>query len=96
MKNKYLKSGTMSVTKIPMMNPEIVTGISMMLLFVFVGVLVGQKASLGFGTVLIAHITFNLPYVILSVLLKLRQNRQNYVRQVKGDMSNQHRAKAKI
>ncbi len=73
MKNKYLKSGTMSVTKIPMMNPEIVTGISMMLLFVFVGVLVGQKASLGFGTVLIAHITFNLPYVILSVLPKFKQ-----------------------
>lgn len=73
MQNKYLKSSTMSVTKIPMMNPEIVTGISMMLLFVFVGVLIGQKASLGFGTVLIAHITFNLPYVILSVMPKFKQ-----------------------
>lgn len=73
MQNKYLKNSTMSVTKIPMMNPEIVTGISMMLLFVFVGVLIGQKASLGFGTVLIAHITFNLPYVILSVMPKFKQ-----------------------
>lgn len=73
MKNKYVKSSTMSVTKIPMMNPEIVTGISMMLLFVFVGVMIGGKASLGFGTVLIAHITFNLPYVILSVLPKFKQ-----------------------
>ncbi len=73
MQNKYVKSATMSVTKIPMMNPEIVTGISMMLLFVFVGVLIGGKASLGFGTVLIAHITFNLPYVILSVLPKFKQ-----------------------
>ena len=73
MQNKYVKSATMSVTKIPMMNPEIVTGISMMLLFVFVGVLIGGKASLGFGTVLIAHITFNLPYVILSVMPKFKQ-----------------------
>lgn len=73
MQNKYVKGGVMSVTKIPMMNPEIVTGISMMLLFVFVGVMLGGKSSLGFGTVLIAHITFNLPYVILSVMPKFKQ-----------------------
>ncbi len=73
MQNKYVKGSVMSVTKIPMMNPEIVTGISMMLLFVFVGVMVGGKTSLGFGTVLIAHITFNLPYVILSVMPKFKQ-----------------------
>ena len=72
-KNKHIKSATMSVTKIPMIIPEIVVGISMMLLFVFIGVMVGGKASLGFGTVLIAHITFNLPYVILSVLPKFKQ-----------------------
>ncbi len=73
MKNKFIKRTTMSVTNIPMMNPEIVTGISMMLLFVFVGKLVGITDTLGFSTMLIAHVTFNLPYVILSVLPKLRQ-----------------------
>lgn len=73
MKNKYLKSSVMTVTNIPMMNPEIVTGISMMLLFVFAGALLNRKNILGFTTILIAHITFQLPYVILSVLPKLRQ-----------------------
>ena len=73
MKNKYLKSSVMTVTNIPMMNPEIVTGISMMLLFVFVGVWLNRTNVLGFATILIAHITFQLPYVILSVLPKLRQ-----------------------
>lgn len=73
MKNKWVKSSLMTVTNIPMMNPEIVTGISMMLLFVFVGVLVNKANVLNFWTILIAHITFNLPYVILSVLPKLRQ-----------------------
>lgn len=72
-KRKWTKKATMSVTNIPMMNPEIVTGISMMLLFVFVAKLIGVTDALGFGTMLIAHITFNLPYVILSVLPKLRQ-----------------------
>lgn len=61
------------VTNIPMMNPEIVTGVSMMLLFVFAGRLFGIVDVLGFWTLLIAHITFNLPYVILSVLPSLRR-----------------------
>lgn len=72
-KNKWIKSTAMTVTNIPMMNPEIVTGISMMLLFVFVGRLVGIVNVLGFWTMLIAHVTFNLPYVILSVMPKLKQ-----------------------
>ena len=72
-RNKRVKQLTMGVTNIPMMNPEIVTGISMMLLFIFCANLIGKKDALGFGTMLIAHITFNLPYVILSVLPKLRQ-----------------------
>lgn len=72
-KNKYVKKATMGITNIPMMNPEIVTGISMMLLFVFCANLVGKTDVLGFGTMLVAHITFNLPYVILSVLPKIRQ-----------------------
>ena len=61
------------VTNLPMMNPEIVTGVSMMLLFVFVGRLLGAVNSLNFGTLLIAHDTFNLPYVILNVIPKLNQ-----------------------
>lgn len=73
MRSKPLRSLTMSVTNIPMMNPDIVTGISMMLLFVFAGSLLRVKDVLGFGTLLIAHITFNLPYVILNVLPKLKQ-----------------------
>ncbi|MEG1846577.1 MAG: ABC transporter permease [Oscillospiraceae bacterium] len=73
MKKKWVRSSLLTVTNIPMMSPEIVTGISMMLMFVFVGKLVGLDTSLGFPTLLIAHITFNLPYVILSVLPKLRQ-----------------------
>ncbi len=72
-RNKITKSVVMSVTNIPMMNADIVTGISLMLLFVFVGNLIGLKESLSFITVLIAHITFNLPYVILSVIPKLKQ-----------------------
>ncbi len=72
-KNKLVKNTVMGVTNIPMMNPEIVTGISMMLLFVFCARLIGVTDALGFGTMLVAHVTFNLPYVILSVLPKLRQ-----------------------
>ncbi len=71
------RSGVMAVTNIPMMNPEIVTGISMMLLFVFVGRLINTDSVLGFGTLLIAHVTFSLPYVILNVLPKLRQTDRN-------------------
>ena len=73
MRNKFVKSSVMTVTNIPMMNPEIVTGISMMLLFVFAGVMLDKKDVLGFGTILIAHVTFQLPYVILSILPKLKQ-----------------------
>ena len=72
-RRKFMKKFTMSVTKIPMMNADIVTGISLMLLFIFFGKLLGLNESLGFATVLIAHITFNLPYVILSVMPKLNQ-----------------------
>ncbi len=73
MKNQYVKGALISATNIPMMNPDIVTGISMMLLFVFVGGLLKLDNNLSFATLLIAHITFNLPYVILSVLPKIRQ-----------------------
>lgn len=68
-KNRTIMLGT---TNIPLLNADIVTGISMMLLFV-------KFMNLGFVTVLIAHITFDVPYVILNVLPKLNQtNRYTY------------------
>ncbi len=63
----------MGVTNIPLTNPEIVTGVSLALLFAFVGTMMKINNILGFATLLIAHITFNLPYVILSVMPKLKQ-----------------------
>ena len=57
----------MGITNIPMLNAEIVTGISLMLLFISFGV------KFGFMTVLLSHITFNIPYVILSVMPRLKQ-----------------------
>jgi len=64
---KVLKSFVMNLTYLPVVNPDIVTGISLMILFVFI------KLDLGFTTLLLAHITFNIPYVVLSVLPKLKQ-----------------------
>ncbi len=68
-----LRSAIMTMTNIPMTNPEIVTGVSLALLFAFVGVMLRINAVLGFWTLLIAHITFSLPYVILNVMPKLSQ-----------------------
>ena len=68
-----LRSAVMTVTNIPMTNPEIVTGVSMALLFAFAGMMLRINSILGFWTLLIAHITFNLPYVILNVMPKLSQ-----------------------
>lgn len=69
-----MRKTVMTLTDIPMTNPEIVTGISLSLLFVFIGTkMLGQRNSLTFWTLLIAHITFNLPYVILNVMPKLNQ-----------------------
>ena len=72
--NPKLRKVAMNLTNIPMTNPDIVTGVSLSLLFVFVGTkLLGQRNSLTFWTLLIAHVTFNLPYVILNVMPKLKQ-----------------------
>ena len=70
---KRMRRFTMFLTNIPMTNPEIVTGVSLALLFAFAGQLMKIRSILGFWTLLIAHITFNLPYVILSVQPKLIQ-----------------------
>ena len=63
----------MGITNIPMLNADIVTGVSLMLLFI------AFRFTLGFKTILLAHITFNIPYVILSVMPKLKQtNKRTY------------------
>lgn len=69
---KLSKSIVMSITKLPVLNPDIVTGISLMILFGFF-INVFNWGQFGFMTMLMAHITFNVPYVILSVLPKIRQ-----------------------
>ena len=73
MKNKVLKGAVTSITNIPMMNPDIVTGVSMMLLFVAVAGIIKVNNFMGFGTMLVAHTTFNLPYVLLSVTPRFTQ-----------------------
>lgn len=72
MKSRFLKTAVSSVTNIPMMNPDIVTGVSMMLLFVAASGMAFLKIKFGLMTMLIAHTTFNLPYVILSVLPRFK------------------------
>ena len=64
---KWQRNAIMNVTYIPVLNPDIITGVSLMLLFSIFGI------TLGYGPVLLAHITFNIPYVILAVMPKLRQ-----------------------
>lgn len=73
LRSKWYRAAMNTVTDIPMTNPDIITGISLMLMFVFVGRLFGASTSLNFLTMLIAHVTFCTPYVILQVLPKLRQ-----------------------
>ncbi len=64
---KRTRTVMLGLGNIPMLNAEIVTGISLMLLFI------ALRFSMGFATILIAHISFNIPYVILSVMPKLKQ-----------------------
>ncbi len=74
---KIKKVVVMNLTYLPVLNPEIVTGVSLMLLFIFMKAF--TNIGLGFFTMLLAHITFNIPYVILSVLPKLKQlNKHTY------------------
>ena len=74
---KRWREPLLAVNNIPMMNADIVTGVSLCLLFVAAGSILGFTN--GFGTLLIAHITFNVPYVILSVMPKLQQLDRNLV-----------------
>lgn len=68
---KGSKAVVMQLTNIPIMNPDIVTGVSLMLLFVFFAA--RMNFEFGFVTLIIAHITFDVPYVVLNVMPKLRQ-----------------------
>lgn len=67
----FHKQVVMNLTYLPVLNPDIVTGISLMLLFIFI------KIELGFFSLLIAHTVFNVPYVILTILPKLKQFNNN-------------------
>lgn len=71
--NKRMKTVVMNITYMPIINPEIVTGVSMMLLFVFMKDQIGIPLESGFLTLTLAHTTFCIPYVILNVIPKLRQ-----------------------
>ena len=75
MRSKYVKAAVTGVTNIPMMNPDIVTGMSMMLFFAAVMAVfsIGDYNDIGFAAMLIAHTTFCLPYVILSVLPRINE-----------------------
>lgn len=75
MRSKLMKSAVTSVTNIPMMNPDIVTGMSMMLFFAVVMAIfkISNYNDIGFIAMLIAHTTFCLPYVILSVLPRINE-----------------------
>ncbi|WP_143314658.1 ABC transporter permease [Clostridium sp. HBUAS56017] len=71
MKKGAQKKLLLNINYLPVLNPDIVTGIALMSLFIFI------KMDFGFITMLLSHITFSLPYVILSVLPKLKQLPQN-------------------
>lgn len=64
---KFPRNIVMNISYLPVLNPDIITGVSLMILFIFANI------KFGFKTMLIAHITFNTPYVILSVMPKLKQ-----------------------
>lgn len=72
---KAWRSPLLTINNIPVVNADIITGVSLSLLFVSAGAILGF--DLGFGTLLIAHISFNIPYVILSVMPKLYQLDRN-------------------
>jgi len=71
--HKRIKNIIMNITYLPIINPEIVTGVSLMLLFVFIRDKVGLPLEMGLTTLVLAHVTFSIPYVVLNVMPKLRQ-----------------------
>ena len=73
MRSPGVRATLMTVTQIPMINPEIITGFSFTLLFVFTGTILHFSETFSFWTMLIAHVTFSLPYVMLQIMPKLKQ-----------------------
>lgn len=71
--NKWMMHGMRTLTYIPIMMPEIIMGVSLMMLFVFARTKMRLPLEMGLVTLVLAHITFNIPYVIFNVLPKLRQ-----------------------
>lgn len=71
--NRWMKKSIRTLTYIPIMSPEIIMGVSLMLLFVFLRTKLGLPLEMGLLTLILSHITFNIPYVIFNVLPKLRQ-----------------------
>ncbi|MFV0425307.1 MAG: ABC transporter permease [Bacilli bacterium] len=63
--SKKIRTSLITINNIPLINPDIVTGVGLMLLFIF------MRLKLGFNSMLIAHIAFSIPYVILAILPKL-------------------------
>lgn len=74
---KWVQSLVLNITYMPIINPDIVTGVSLMLLFVFVRDIMNIPLEMGFLTLILAHMTFSVPYVILNVIPKLRQMDKN-------------------
>ena len=72
----FKKSAVMGITNIPVVNPDIVTGVSLMILYIAIFRLI-PGLKLGYGTMLLSHVAFNTSYIILSVLPKLRQMDKN-------------------
>ncbi len=73
MRSPGVRATLMTITQIPMINPEIITGFSFTLLFVFTGTILHFSETFSFWTMLIAHVTFSLPYVMLQIMPKLKQ-----------------------
>ncbi len=74
--NKVTRTTVLNVTNLPVLNPDIVTGVSLMILYIFVFSIL-KAGQLGFTTLLLSHIAFNVPYVILSILPRLRRLDKN-------------------
>jgi spermidine/putrescine transport system permease protein len=75
--NKKRRQNLLILNNVPVLNADVVTGVSLFFIFKFVGILVGNEFILGYGTMLIAHIFFCIPYVVLSVLPKLNEVDKN-------------------
>lgn len=75
--NKNRRKRMILINNIPVLNADVVTGVSLFFIFKMFGILIGNEFILGYPTMLIAHIFFSIPYVVLSVLPKLNETDKN-------------------